>query len=46
MIDSIEINATGVEYEFTDEAPPDAEVQLAAACYPTNPTIIKDILQE
>ena len=44
MISEIKITAAGVEYEFADDAPDDAREQLAAAGNPTNPTVVRDML--
>ena len=45
MISEIRITKTGVEYDFSDEAPDDAREQLSDAGDPTNPTVAREVLK-
>ena len=46
MIKEIRIQAEGVEYELSDNAPDDAREQLADANDPTNPTVAREVLNQ
>ena len=47
MIDEIRIQNGGqVYYYWSDDAPEDADEQMAEAGYPTNPTQIRQIIEQ
>ena len=44
IIENITVTRDGVEYEFGEDAPDSARDRLSEKGDPTNPTIVRDIL--